>query len=135
MKAFPGLVIVSGLFLTPAARADEYNEGVSESVIGGNAQRYWHWVVGRPAFANPLYDTTGEYADDGQKDSVWLLAGSDGETVTRDVTVPSDKFLFFPDENHWVLTPQHAKIWYSTVLAFLDTTVCGAEWSVPDALR
>jgi len=48
--------------------------------------------------------------------------------------VPS-KFLYFPDENHWVLSPQHAKIWYTTVLAFLDTTIQGAPWSVPDALR
>jgi len=22
------------------------------------------------------------------------------------------RFLYFPSENHWVLTPQHAKIWY-----------------------
>ena len=54
-------------------------------------------------------------------------AGDDG-------TMPH-KFLYFPDENHWVLSPQHAKIWYTTVLAFLDTTVRGAPWSVPDALR
>ena len=56
-----------------------------------------------------------------------LHGGDDG-------TMPH-KFLYFPDENHWVLSPQHAKIWYSTVLAFLDTTVRGAKWSVPDALR
>ena len=30
---------------------------------------------------------------------------------------------------------QHAKVWYSTVLAFLDTTVHGEPWAVPDALR
>ena len=51
-----------------------------------------------------------------------------------DGTMPH-KFLYFPDENHWVLTPQHAKIWYTTVLAFLDTTVRGEAWVVPDALR
>ncbi len=45
------------------------------------------------------------------------------------------KFLYFPDENHWVLSPQHAKIWYQTVLAFLDTTVHGAPWQVPDILQ
>ena len=54
-------------------------------------------------------------------------AGDDG-------TMPH-KFLYFPDENHWVLSPQHAKIWYTTVLAFLDTTIQGAPWVVPDALR
>ncbi|MEO7370744.1 MAG: prolyl oligopeptidase family serine peptidase, partial [Ilumatobacteraceae bacterium] len=51
-----------------------------------------------------------------------------------DGTMPH-KFLYFPDENHWVLSPQHAKIWYTTVLAFLDTTVHGKPWEVPDALR
>jgi dipeptidyl aminopeptidase/acylaminoacyl peptidase len=45
------------------------------------------------------------------------------------------KFLYFPDENHWVLTPQHAKVWYSTVFAFLDHTVHGKEWKTPDILR
>ncbi len=51
-----------------------------------------------------------------------------------DGTMPH-KFLYFPDENHWVLSPQHAKIWYTTVLAFLDATVREAPWCVPDALR
>jgi dipeptidyl aminopeptidase/acylaminoacyl peptidase len=45
------------------------------------------------------------------------------------------KFLCFPDENHWVLAPQHAKIWYQTVLAFLDTTVRDRPWAAPDLLR
>lgn len=44
------------------------------------------------------------------------------------------KFLHFPDENHWVLAPQHAKIWYATVLAFLDSTVHGKPWQTPDIL-
>jgi dipeptidyl aminopeptidase/acylaminoacyl peptidase len=30
------------------------------------------------------------------------------------------KLLYFPDENHWVLKPQNARLWYATVLAFLD---------------
>ncbi len=44
------------------------------------------------------------------------------------------RFLYFPDENHWVLSPQHAKVWYQTVLAFLDTTVHGMPWRTPDIL-
>ncbi len=35
------------------------------------------------------------------------------------------RFLYFPDENHWVLTPQHAKLWYEVVLAFLAEHVLG----------
>ena len=45
------------------------------------------------------------------------------------------KFLYFPDENHWVLTPNHAKLWYATVFAFLEHTVHGHPWVVPALLR
>ncbi|GAB2966382.1 S9 family peptidase [Amycolatopsis acidiphila] len=44
------------------------------------------------------------------------------------------KFLYFPDENHWVLTPNHTKVWYSTVLAFLAHHVRGEEWHRPEIL-
>lgn len=50
-----------------------------------------------------------------------LVSGFDGP--------PEDlphKFLYFPDENHWVLTPQHAIVWYETVLAFLEQHRRGA---------
>jgi dipeptidyl aminopeptidase/acylaminoacyl peptidase len=44
------------------------------------------------------------------------------------------KFLYFPDENHWVLRPQHAVVWYETVFAFLDQHVHGADWKRPRLL-
>lgn len=44
------------------------------------------------------------------------------------------KFLLFPDENHWVLKPQHAVLWYETVFAFLDQHVHGANWVRPGLL-
>jgi dipeptidyl aminopeptidase/acylaminoacyl peptidase len=44
------------------------------------------------------------------------------------------RFLYFPDENHWILKPQHAKVWYSTVFAFLAQHVLGEEWQRPDLL-
>ncbi|MBW9092230.1 S9 family peptidase [Microbacterium jejuense] len=37
------------------------------------------------------------------------------------------RFLYFPDENHWVLKPQHAVVWYETVFAFLAEHVLGQE--------
>jgi dipeptidyl aminopeptidase/acylaminoacyl peptidase len=42
------------------------------------------------------------------------------------------KFLYFPDENHWVLKPGNAKVWYQTVFAFLDHHVLDAPWIRPD---
>ena len=53
-------------------------------------------------------------------------ANADGST--------QHKFLFFPDENHWVLKPQHAVVWYETVFAFLDQHVHGANWKRPRLL-
>ena len=53
-------------------------------------------------------------------------AAPDGSTI--------HKFLYFPDENHWVLKPQHAVVWYETVFAFLDQHVHGAEWKRPRLL-
>jgi len=50
-------------------------------------------------------------------------AEDDGSTVHR--------FLYFPDENHWVLKPQHAIVWYETVFAFLGQHVLGEEWARP----
>ena len=41
------------------------------------------------------------------------------------------KFLYFPDENHWVLTPGNAQVWYATVFAFLDHHVRGRPWERP----
>jgi dipeptidyl aminopeptidase/acylaminoacyl peptidase len=34
--------------------------------------------------------------------------------------VPS-KFLFFPDENHWVLKPANSELWHTTVFDWLGT--------------
>jgi dipeptidyl aminopeptidase/acylaminoacyl peptidase len=55
-----------------------------------------------------------------------LPAGDDGSSPHR--------FLYFPTEDHWVLAPQHTKIWYQVVIAFLAEHVLGesAEW--PEAL-
>lgn len=45
----------------------------------------------------------------------WALTGShDGDPAEL-----PHQFLYFPDENHWILTPQHALVWYETVIEFL----------------
>ncbi|MGH7764023.1 MAG: S9 family peptidase [Candidatus Dormibacteraceae bacterium] len=47
--------------------------------------------------------------------------------------VPS-QYLYFPDENHWILKPGNAFVWYDTVLAFLDHHLLGKDWKRPDLL-
>jgi dipeptidyl aminopeptidase/acylaminoacyl peptidase len=44
------------------------------------------------------------------------------------------RFLSFPDENHWVLRPGDAIVWYDTIFAFLDHHVLGKTWARPALL-
>jgi dipeptidyl aminopeptidase/acylaminoacyl peptidase len=55
-----------------------------------------------------------------------LPAGEDGSSPHR--------FLYFPSENHWVDAPQHAKIWYQVVIAFLAEHVLGESGELPEML-
>lgn len=55
-----------------------------------------------------------------------LPADENGETQHR--------FLYFPDENHWILQPQHAKVWYGVVEHFLAKQVLGQDMPVPEDL-
>ncbi|MFF3559263.1 alpha/beta fold hydrolase [Streptomyces sp. NPDC002574] len=42
------------------------------------------------------------------------------------------KFLYFPDEGHWITKPNNIRLWYATVLGFLAHHVLGEEWQRPD---
>ncbi|WP_328809541.1 S9 family peptidase [Rhodococcus sp. NBC_00294] len=53
-------------------------------------------------------------------------ADENGETVHR--------FLYFPDENHWILSPQHTAVWYGAVHAFLAEHVLGQSTPMPEIL-
>jgi dipeptidyl aminopeptidase/acylaminoacyl peptidase len=44
------------------------------------------------------------------------------------------RFLYFPSENHWVLSPQHAKLWYQVVTAFLAEHVLAERVDLPETL-
>lgn len=39
--------------------------------------------------------------------------------------VPS-RFVYFADENHWILKPQNSKVWHDQVLAWIDRYAAGA---------
>ena len=62
--------------------------------------KWWQWASGIPFAQNPLFDTTGAFADQEQSGHVWFLAGAFGGTVERTVTVPVGKALFFPIFNN-----------------------------------
>jgi dipeptidyl aminopeptidase/acylaminoacyl peptidase len=44
------------------------------------------------------------------------------------------RFLYFPDENHWILKPQNARLWYGTVLSFLDEHLRDEPFERPELL-
>jgi dipeptidyl aminopeptidase/acylaminoacyl peptidase len=72
-------------------------------------------------------EVTGDHDDEVK--AVWLLPAGGGEA--RVVATAPD---YFPDENHWILKPSNARVWYETVLAFLDQHVLGRDWTRPSLL-
>jgi dipeptidyl aminopeptidase/acylaminoacyl peptidase len=46
-------------------------------------------------------------------------AGMATFTALQRKGIPS-RFLYFPDENHWVLKPQNSKLWHDEVFAWID---------------
>jgi dipeptidyl aminopeptidase/acylaminoacyl peptidase len=55
----------------------------------------------------------------GQDFRVVETQGMSTFTALQRLNIPS-KFLYFPDENHWVLKPANSILWHDTVLDWLD---------------
>ncbi|OKH81243.1 peptidase S9 [Mycobacterium sp. ST-F2] len=55
-----------------------------------------------------------------------LPADDTGGTVHR--------YLYYPSEGHWIAAPQHAKIWYQVVTAFLSEHVREEHIDLPETL-
>ncbi|WP_413455036.1 S9 family peptidase [Glutamicibacter sp. FR1] len=58
---------------------------------------------------------------------LWYELLADSGLPQKEDGSTEHQFLYFPDENHWILTPQHAKIWYQVVTEFLSQKVLGNE--------
>ncbi|WP_229745880.1 alpha/beta fold hydrolase [Rhodococcoides trifolii] len=65
---------------------------------------------------------------------LWYELLSESGLPADDFGKTDHRFLLFPNENHWVLTPQHAKVWYQVVLAFLSEHVLGEDAVMPEVL-
>ena len=113
MNTFKTLGLTAALLLgTSEAQAMNPNPGLvpPDHSFHGMTYAQWsaelmQWGLGIPIGVDgghPGPDTTGEFADLDQSGPVWFLALnlSGYETVTRTVTVPSDKFLFVPIINN-----------------------------------
>lgn len=90
------------------------------------------WEHGGPYYANPKgYEKhnpalhidkwqTPMLVVHGARDyRVLLEQGIGAFTALQRRGIPS-KFLYFPDENHWVLTPHNGILWHETVIGWLD---------------
>jgi hypothetical protein len=62
---------------------------------------WWQWALSVPAANNPLTDTTGEFAGEGQSGPVWFLAGTFADSAERSFTMPAGKALLIP-VNTWI---------------------------------
>jgi hypothetical protein len=94
--------------LAVTASADPASPGISPpqahpygKSYGEWAAKWWQWVMSIPADRNPLTDTTGEFADEGQSGPVWFAAGTFGDSAERTYTVPVGKAIFVPVFN-WI---------------------------------
>lgn len=114
--------------------------------FGSTTDSAWYWAremtpemrransphLSAPAISTPMLVVHGDHdyrVPIGEGLSLWwaLTSGWSGEPDAL-----PHKFLYFPDENHWVLTPQHAKIWYETVRSFIDHHIGRGEFHRPD---
>jgi dipeptidyl aminopeptidase/acylaminoacyl peptidase len=106
---------------------------------------YWQREFGDPLVETERYERMSPHRQAGNIRTPVLVIHGDkdyrvpvGEAFAmwydlRRFEVPS-KFLYFPDENHWILKPGNARIWYETVFAFLAEHVRGEEWKRPELL-
>jgi len=106
---------------------------------------YWRRIFGDPVTQPERYLANSPDRHAGQISTPMLVIHGDkdyrvpvGEALRlwRDVRgrAPDTRFLYFPDENHWILKPGDATVWYQTVLAFLAQHVLGEEWQRPELL-
>jgi len=106
---------------------------------------FWRRQFGDPLTSPEMYEANSPHRFAGQIRTPMLVIHGD-----KDYRVPvgealrlwwdlsrngaEAKFLYFPDENHWILTPGNARIWYETVFAFLAQHVLGQPWQRPSLL-
>lgn len=111
------------------------HDGVFNPVsMAGSTEELWfvNWDLGGTPYANrPLYEKfsplnfvknwkTPILIVHSQLDyRVDLSEGYQAFTAAKQMGVPS-KFLYFPDEGHWILKPRNRRIWWGVVQDWID---------------
>ena len=65
---------------------------------------------------------------------LWYELLTESALPAADDGTSPHEYLYFPTEGHWVLAPQHAKVWYQVVTAFLGRHVLGEQSKPPEIL-
>jgi hypothetical protein len=103
-----GLLLLMAISLAFAAENENQSGNVlaPHSVVNGRtlgewSAIWWKWAYAIPTNDNPLLDQNGDKAKFGDVGPVFFLAGLFGPmsvngSVTRKVTIPENKFIFFP---------------------------------------
>lgn len=132
---FKCIVSHASLWNTEVMGKTTDNSGWDESMAQQHATYSPHLFADRIAVPMLVIHGDRDYrCPIGQSEQLWMdlltksrtELGADGQTRHR--------FLYFPDEGHWILGRGNAQVWYETVLAFADRHVRGLKWQRPATL-
>ena len=116
-----------------------HDGNLDEQLAYFDTEELWfpEWEHGGTPWANPAgyakhnpidlvanWKTPTLVVHGGQDFRVVETQGMSTFTALQRKGIPS-RFLYFPDENHWVLKPQNSKRWHDEVLAWLDRYLVG----------
>jgi dipeptidyl aminopeptidase/acylaminoacyl peptidase len=111
-----------------------HDGNLDEHMAYYDTEELWfpEWEHGGPAYENPeayMKHSPLTYARNWKTPMLVIHGGRDYRVVdTQGIStftllqrkgIPS-RFLYFPDENHWVLKPANSIQWHETVLGWLD---------------
>src|SRR5215813_3599055 len=99
---------------------------------------YWRRIFGDPATQPERYLANSPHLHADAITTPVLIIHGDRDyrvPVTEALRMYADlssrgkpaRFLYFPDENHWILKPGDIRVWYESVFAFLAENLLGAE--------
>ncbi|WP_354529875.1 prolyl oligopeptidase family serine peptidase [Nakamurella sp. UYEF19] len=104
--------------------ANYWGREMSPSMTAGNSPHLFISSINTPMLV--IHGDKDYRVPIGQGIRLWYdLLSKSGLPADADGRSPH-RFLYFPSENHWVLTPGHAKVWYEVVLGFLAEHVLDA---------
>ena len=93
------------LTLASCAMAQSVSPLAPDTKLGGRSTadlsaEWWKWAMASPPEINPVRDASGKHCAVVQNGQVWFLAGGFGSArITRQCTIPADKYIFFPVVN------------------------------------